>query len=175
LNGWHRELDVHTNTFRRQALDIAKYDQVLVENSDKIMELHGHVQRITEAQRQMEGNLEQISRQQEALHQLLEALEQQADQTYKEHQSKMTPDDIEREKSYQMAENINADLDQMANVLKEIISKLNTAQDKPSDQDAVYQIVKILDNDLHALQRMEIKCTQLQVKLDKVDKLLQSF
>ena len=50
------------------------------------------------AQKQLDSNLEVISRQQDELHALLDQLENQVERYYSEHEGEMTPADIEREK-----------------------------------------------------------------------------
>jgi len=60
--------------------------------------LHGSVQKVSLAQKQLDSNLEVISRQQDELHALLDQLENQVERYYSEHEGEMTPADIEREK-----------------------------------------------------------------------------
>jgi len=73
---------------------------------------------------------------------------------------------------YKLAENINGELDQMSNSLKEIITKLNAANDRSSEQKAnpVYQITEILNSHLHTLQWVDNANTQLDSKLKQVEK-----
>ena len=60
----------------------------------------------------------------------------------------------------------------MSNSLKEIITKLNAANDRSSEQKAnpVYQITEILNSHLHTLQWVDNANTQLDSKLKQVEK-----
>jgi hypothetical protein len=92
---WGRELEDQTTTFRSQALELSKWDTMLLDNSgkvptlysmpwgshthailihlrsDQIMALHGSVKKVEVAQKTLDSNLEIISRQQDELHQLV--------------------------------------------------------------------------------------------------------
>jgi nuclear pore complex protein Nup62 len=171
INMWNSELEEDAITFRRQAIEIAKWDRILLENSDKILALHGNVKRVELAQKQLDSNLEMISRQQGELHELMDQLEAEVDKVYSNHESEMTPADLERENGYQLAENVNGELDQMAITLKEIIKKLNSANERAVDQDnPVHQIVDILNSHLHSLQWVTQQTAQVQTKLARVSK-----
>lgn len=161
-------MEDQTITFRKQALELSKWDKMLLDNSGKIMALHGSVKKVEVAQKTLDSNLEIISRQQDELHQLLEQLENEVDKVYAARTSngQLGGADSERESGYALAEEINSDLDQMANTLKDHINKLNAAHTSAADSDnPVYQIVEILNAHLHSLQWVEDNSNQLHSKL----------
>jgi len=172
INMWNGELEECLIAFRKQAIKIAKWDRLLIENCDRIMQLRDMVQRNQSAQKQLDSDLEIINRQQEELHQLLGQLEERVIEIYqdKEKNGFFTPADIEREKGYQLAELINNDLNQMSNTLTEITTKISTTRGRSIDPDsAIYQVTEILDAHLRALQRLD---HDINSKLGQVDKML---
>jgi len=169
INMWSQELEDQTINFRKQALEIFKWDRVLVENSDRIMSLQGNVTQVENSQKKLSDSLDTISRQQEELHQLLTSLELEVDKIYAQRDGEMTPVDYERESGYALADNINGELDQMSNTLKEIVTKLNASHKKAADSDnPVYQVVEILNAHLHSLQWLNENSNQVQTKLGRL-------
>jgi len=170
INDWSNELEENVRVFTKQAVDVSKWDQSIMENGDKVYKLHTEVKRVQVSQKELEQNLEIISTQQNELSSLLDSLESEVDGIVAD--SDLTPTDIEREKGYQMAEDINAQLDQMATTLKDLVSKLNLSQEKNGDgENPVFQIVKILNAHLNSLQWIDQNSSYLQSKLQEVSRI----
>jgi hypothetical protein len=77
--------------------------------------------------------LELIYGKQTELHEVLGHLENEVEGMYKA-DSEMQPADEEREKGYRLAENVDAQLNQMGTTLKELITKINKMHDRSVDQ-----------------------------------------
>jgi len=155
--------------FREQAIDVAQWDKNVMENGDKIFKLHSEALRVQVAQKELDQNLEILYTQQNELHQLLASLENEVETLANE--IDMNPTDVEREKGYQLAEDINSQLDQMGNTVKELITKLNTSQEKSVDaENPIAQIVKILNSHLNSLQWIDQNSAILQSRIQDVSK-----
>lgn len=160
-------MEEQVRSFTNQAVEVAKWDKEIMENGDKIFKLQHEVQRVHVAQKELDQNLEIIYTQQTELHQMLESLE--SDVANMVNETEMGPTDTEREKGYQLAEDINGQLDQMSNTLKDLISKLNSASEKTEDTDnPVNQIVKILNAHLNSLNWVDENASLLNTKVQEI-------
>jgi nuclear pore complex protein Nup62 len=72
-----------------------------------------------------------------------------------------------------MAEDINKQLDQMETTLRDLVKKINTAQEQEMDKDSpVYQIMQILNAHLTSLQWIDQTSSQVQQKILDLEKQL---
>lgn len=155
--------------FTKQAVSIANYDRMLIENADRIFDLYGEVQRVQVAGDELDHNLDLIHSQQTQLHYMLESMEKEAESLKIE---ASTSADIEREKGYKQAEEVTAQLDQMAVTLRDLVMKLNSSQETAADKEnPMHQIKKVLNEHLTSLQRIDKASADLQSKIHNLGKL----
>lgn len=83
--------------------------------------------------------------------------------------------DPEREYTYRLAENIDTQLKQMSEDLKEIIEHLNEANRAQDSSDPIVQIVKILNAHMNSLQWLVQRSNLLNQKIHQIDHMHQSF
>ena len=83
--------------------------------------------------------------------------------------------DPEREYTYRLAENIDTQLKQMSEDLKEIIEHLNEANRAQDSSDPIVQIVKILNAHMNSLQWLVQRTNMLDQKIQQIDQMHQSF
>ncbi|KAI7894248.1 Nsp1-like C-terminal region-domain-containing protein [Mucor mucedo] len=180
LNLWTKELEKQTKDFHKQANQVAKWDQQLIENGNKITSLHENVTKVEVTQREIDQNLEYINTQQEELNAILDTYEKQIMEVFDESnlQQPMQPADVQRERAYGMAESLNAQLDDVnrnLNVMVEEINKMGSSQQlsttDENDDDVVGQIVQILNSHLSSLQWIDTHSIDLQNKIQEVSKL----
>ncbi len=83
------------------------------------------------------------------------------------------PPDAERERTYQLAETLDAQLQRMSDDLREVIEHLNTSQSSKGDDDTdpVVQIGRVLNAHMDSLQWIDQTTVQVQRKLDEVTRL----
>jgi len=142
---------------------------MLIENSDKIFELSMEVQRVQVAEDELDNNLDMINSQQAQLHTMLEAMEAEAE-TLKS--DVVTSADLEREKGYKLAEEVNSQLDQMSITLRDLVAKLNASQETGADKDSpMHQIKKVLNAHLTSLLWIDQNTAALQSKIHELGKL----
>jgi nuclear pore complex protein Nup62 len=73
-----------------------------------------------------------------------------------------------------LAENINAQLDQMSLTLKTLVDKINNKQARTDDnENQIHQIVRVLNSHLNSLQWIDQSTNQLQNRLSEIGKSLQ--
>ncbi|KAI8376882.1 Nsp1-like C-terminal region-domain-containing protein, partial [Blakeslea trispora] len=177
LNMWTKELEKQTTEFHKQATQVAQWDQQLIENGNKISTLHDNVTKVEVTQREIEQNLSYISAQQEEINSILDNYEKQIKEIFDENnlQQPMQPADVQREKSYGLAESLNSQLDDVSrnlNIMVEEINKMGNAKQMTTEEDdTVGQIVQILNAHLSSLQWIDTHSMKLENKIQEVTKL----
>ncbi|KAM6154628.1 nuclear pore glycoprotein p62 isoform 1-T3 [Erethizon dorsatum] len=168
INKWSLELEDQERHFLQQATQVNAWDRTLIENGEKITSLHREVEKVKLDQKRLDQELDFILSQQKELEDLLSPLEEsvkeQSGTIYLQHA------DEEREKTYKLAENIDAQLKRMAQDLKDIIEHLNTSGGPADSSDPLQQICKILNAHMDSLQWIDQNSALLQRKVEEVTK-----
>ncbi|KAM9225534.1 nuclear pore glycoprotein p62 [Dugong dugon] len=168
INKWSLELEDQERHFLQQATQVNAWDRTLIENGEKITSLHREVEKVKLDQKRLDQELDFILSQQKELEDLLspleEAAKEQSGTIYLQHA------DEEREKTYKLAENIDAQLKRMAQDLKDIIEHLNTAGGPADSSDPLQQICKILNAHMDSLQWVDQNSALLQRRVEEASK-----
>uniref|UniRef100_A0A671YM43 Nuclear pore glycoprotein p62 n=1 Tax=Sparus aurata TaxID=8175 RepID=A0A671YM43_SPAAU len=169
INKWSLELDDQERHFLQQATQVNAWDRMLVENGEKITALHKEMEKVKLDQRRLNQELDFILSQQKELEDLLcpleESVKEQSGTIY------MQNADEERERTYKLAENVDAQLKRMSQDLKEIIEHLNTSSGPADTSDPLQQICKILNTHMDSLQWIDQNSVLLQRRVEEVSKL----
>uniref|UniRef100_A0A8D0DKC6 Nuclear pore glycoprotein p62 n=1 Tax=Salvator merianae TaxID=96440 RepID=A0A8D0DKC6_SALMN len=172
INKWSLELEDQEKHFLQQATQVNAWDRTLIENGEKITSLHREVEKVKLDQKRLDQELDFILSQQKELEDLLipleESVKEQSGTIYLQHA------DEEREKTYKLAENIDAQLKRMAQDLKDIIEHLNTSAGPADTSDPLQQICKILNAHMDSLQWIDQNSALLQRKVEEVTKVCES-
>ncbi|XP_056657805.1 nuclear pore glycoprotein p62-like isoform X1 [Monodelphis domestica] len=172
INKWSLELEDQEKHFLHQATQVNAWDQTLIENGEKITSLHREVEKVKLDQKRLDQELDFILSQQKELEDLLtpleEAVKEQSGTIYLQHA------DEEREKTYQLAETIDAQLKRMAQDLKDVIEHLNVSGGSPDTGDPLQQVCKILNAHMDSLQWIDQNSASLQRKVEEVSKVCES-
>ncbi|XP_062997842.1 nucleoporin-62 C-terminal-like protein isoform X2 [Elgaria multicarinata webbii] len=172
INKWSLELEDQEKHFLQQATQVNAWDRTVIENGEKIMSLHREVEKVKLDQKRLDQELDFILSQQKELEDLLvpleESVKEQGGTIYMQHA------DEEREKTYKLAENIDAQLKRMAQDLKDIIEHLNTSGGPADTSDPLQQICKILNAHMDSLQWIDQNSALLQRKVEEVTKVCES-
>lgn len=84
---------------------------------------------------------------------------------------KIPHSDIEKAQTYTMAENLDTQLRQMSEDLKEVIEHLNEVSKLQNSNDPIVQIGRILNAHMTSLQWIETSTSQINTKLDEINKM----
>ncbi|KAM6381703.1 nuclear pore glycoprotein p62-like [Pluvialis apricaria] len=172
INKWSLELEDQEKHFLHQATQVNAWDRMLIENGEKITSLHREVEKVKLDQKRLDQELDFILSQQKELEDLLtpleESVKEQSGTIYLQHA------DEERERTYKLAENIDAQLKRMAQDLKDIIEHLNTSGGPADTSDPLQQICKILNAHMDSLQWIDQNSAVLQRKVEEVTKVCES-
>nr|BAE40127.1 unnamed protein product [Mus musculus] len=168
INKWSLELEDQERHFLQQATQVNAWDRTLIENGEKITSLHREVEKVKLDQKRLDQELDFILSQQKELEDLLSPLEEsvkeQSGTIYLQHA------DEEREKTYKLAENIDAQLKRMAQDLKDIIEHLNMAGGPADTSDPLQQICKILNAHMDSLQWVDQSSAMLQRRVEEASR-----
>jgi len=168
VDKWLHDLNEQEKIFLNQAAQVNMWDRQLIENGEKISETHNEVERVKAEQSRLDRELDFILSQQEELEELLNPIEAQLNSqqmiSYAQHA------DIERERTYGLAENIDSQLKQMMQSLNEIIDHVNTSNTTPKNQkdDTMVQISKILNAHMDSLQWIDQNTNKLKQRVKEV-------
>jgi len=166
MNKWTLELEDMEKQFMNQATQVNAWDQLLVKNGEKILNLNDAVSRVRQDQQRLEHELDFVSGQQAELEEALRPLEQAMAGT-------TVTVDTDRERTYQLAENLDAQLKRMSEDLKEVISHLNAGNRATDISDPVAQIAKILNAHMDSLQWIDSNATVVEKQLAQAARVMQ--
>lgn len=126
---WQSELDSSVKEFSRQAGEVAAWDRVLLKGGDEISRLMASIAQAEERQGSIDQTLDYVEQQQTELNALLDTYEAQRQDILASAGANRGVDvgvaDVEREKTYTLAENLNAQLDDMSRNLVSMIDEVN--------------------------------------------------
>ncbi|PNF19859.1 Nuclear pore glycoprotein p62 [Cryptotermes secundus] len=163
INKWTLELEEQEKLFMNQATQVNAWDRLLIGNGEKIVGLNNAVERVKLEQQQLDNELDFILAQQRELEECLAPLEKELDSN--------GVADPEREHIFQMAENMDTQLKQMSEDLKEIIEHLNETNRTQDTSDPIVQIGRILNAHMNSLQWIDQNTALIATHLEQVSKL----
>ncbi|XP_033152669.1 nuclear pore glycoprotein p62 [Drosophila mauritiana] len=166
INKWTLEFEEQEKVFTEQATQINAWDKLLISNNQKIVELNDAVKKVKTDQQVLDQELEFIATQQKELEDSLGPLEKEF--------VNLPRVDMERSQTYLMVENLDTQLKQMSEDLKEIIDNLNEANKGQDTTDPIIQIGKILNAHMNSLQWIESQSTNISKKLEDIGKIQDS-
>lgn len=130
INRWASDIEKYKGEFVKQSEHVKKWDTVLIENGDKLVDLLSKTIEAEKAQTRMDTVLLQLESEQEELATALDYYEGQI-KTFCDSQlannDGMQPADRERERTYSQAEKLNEMLIGMEGDLGEMIKAINKA------------------------------------------------
>ncbi|XP_061393796.1 nuclear pore glycoprotein p62-like [Musca vetustissima] len=167
INKWTLELEEQEKVFTDQATQINAWDKVLISNNQKILDLNDAVQKVKADQQTLEQELEFIATQHKELEESIVPLQKEF--------MKIPQVDVERSQTYLMVENLDTQLKQMSEDLKEIIDNLNESNKCQDNTDPIIQIGKILNAHMSSLQWIEQSTSNIGNKLEDITKMHETF
>ncbi|CEG47420.1 Nuclear porin [Plasmopara halstedii] len=174
INAWSEQLERNTDTFTTEAVKVSKWDSDLMDSQRKLGDLAIDVRRIQVAQNELDTNLDTIFAYQMELKSTLEQLEHSVDKMYESQDQMPVAADIEREQTLQLSVDIDGQLNSMTTTLKEIVERLNKAQDEVADEsNPIVQIMKVLNVHHNSLQWIESSADQINNEIGQLSRKLQ--
>lgn len=183
LNRFQSELETDTIAFLQEAQRIAHYDATLRDTQCSLSELATMVQRLFVHQQEVDSQLQGIGSYQKELATTLDQLEQNVDELFAAQSGISVQDvDIERERAYERALEVDSKLGQMGNVLENVVGELNAAQERVwsmsrgSDgygkDKEVGDIINVFNSHNQTLAQLETKARNLEAEVAMVNQVL---
>lgn len=117
----------------------------------------------------LDAQLSAIDEEQRTLNQTLNSMEDEVKHYFDQTKLQPVPNQ-ERFSTYNLADNINKQLEEMSQDIKEMITKLNTSYDRTVDDSTdTNNIIKILNSHLASLQWVDHKSAVLSQQIHKAE------
>lgn len=158
--------------FNQQAADIATREFKLFSNSSLMFDLYKKCEDIQKDQIKLDENFNKLESNQIEITDTLNELEANVNQLcHTQNDMHFINSDGERERVYQLAISLNAQLNTMDDVIQNHVTEINSRQDTPVDDD-VASVIQILNVHLTLLQNMYQHANTLNSKITEVGNLL---
>ncbi|KAF2668490.1 hypothetical protein BT63DRAFT_479898 [Microthyrium microscopicum] len=176
LTRWATDLTKYQKEFQKQAEQVAEWDRVLVTNADKISKL---VAKTFQAERdagEVERQLTSVENHQEELEQWLDKYEKDADDLIMKAglSGDSTGTDVERERTFKLAEKLTDRLDGLNKDLVDVIEEINAVSsllnNTKGTDDPLSNVVRVLNSHLMQLQKIDMDASLLQAKVKEAQK-----
>jgi nuclear pore complex protein Nup62 len=131
INRFQAELETDAIAFLVEAQRVAHYDATLRDSQRSLSELTNMVSRLMLHQTDVNAQVQGIGSYQSELSKTLDVLERNVDELFAAQGNSHPLDaDVEREKSYERAIDVDTKLDVMNTTLRHVVSDLNAAQER---------------------------------------------
>jgi len=167
-------LHSHIQKFTQQASEIAEWELKLCTNTTKVCQLYENLEVVEKAQNDLDDGLGRIDSQQREIDETISELEKKVESLFtgNENNAKLQPAEEQRENAYEMAENINAQLNMMDVTLNNLISTLNSQQQFEEEDSEIAKITEVLNIHYETLNQICQKSTALETKLNETEQTL---
>ncbi|XP_050535782.1 nuclear pore glycoprotein p62 [Daktulosphaira vitifoliae] len=164
INNWTVSLENQEKQFLNQANEITVWDNMLTNQSAKLVKLYDILERKEKEQVDIENELDFLLSQQKELEDCLIPLEQELQSA-----EVLSSMNNEREPIYKAAQEIDNQVKQMSGDIKEIVNNLNKANSKKDSDDDLDTICRILNCHMTALQYIEHNAENLSSMVAEVN------
>ena len=132
MSRWLNDTSKYKAQFFRQAEEIKKWDQLLIENGEKISKLYNDTTEEEKKQNRIDTQLSYLENEQDELSDILDHYENLVKELFEGQiggTDGMQPADTEREGTYFLARRLNDYLEQMGKDLASMIEEINKASE----------------------------------------------
>ncbi|XP_060840828.1 nuclear pore glycoprotein p62 [Rhopalosiphum padi] len=164
INNWTVSLENQEKQFLNQANEITVWDNMLTNQSTKLVKLYDILEQKEKEQVDIENELDFLLSQQKELEDCLVPLEQELQSA-----EVLSSLNNEREPIYKAAQEIDNQVKQMSGDIKEIVNNLNKANSKKDSDDDLDTICRILNCHMTALQYIEHNAENLSAMVSEVN------
>ncbi|KAL8992823.1 MAG: hypothetical protein Q9169_006809 [Polycauliona sp. 2 TL-2023] len=179
ITRWASDLAKYQKEFQKQAEKVASWDRMLVDNSEKIQKLYGSTLEAERATVEVERQITAVENDQNELESWLDRYEKEVDQMISNQSDSFQGPDLERERTYHLAEKLSSRLDEMGKDLGSMVEEINDASSslnrnsKPDDP--LSQVVRVLNSHLTQLQQIDQGANALKLKVAAAEKASRSM
>ena len=164
--GWNEELENQVQEFQRQAVSLSEWDKKILSNAERVGKLNVRVSEIEQLQRELEQGVNYISTQQAELENLLDGIDRELPKMISAlGKTPQVGADADRSKTFDLAENLQIQLNDASSQLSRLVNHLNTKSKSnpiPPENTVTPNVAQILNNHFETLNWIEEQVTLLQ-------------
>lgn len=164
INRWNTDIEQQVSVFIKQATQVNAWSGLLLANGEKISDLCSDLERVKMQQNDLDNELDRVASQQAELEAILLPLEEASSRSKS---SSMHNVDTERERTYNLAGSVDAQIKSLAAELREVIERINSQQGDGGNGNLSH-VTQILSSHTDALQWVEEQSASLQRRLEQV-------
>ncbi|EPY52064.1 nucleoporin Nsp1 [Schizosaccharomyces cryophilus OY26] len=164
LNKWSSDLTTQTTVFNKLCDQVADWDKALIDNGALISKLYAETVDAEQLSNRVDDGLEYVSSSQQELFKLLDSYEAQLESF--DGRTPTAPN-VERERAFNVADDILSRLDRLGEDLGTVINQMN---DFSKPDDSISEIVKVLNAQVASLGWVENRIFQMEEKIESVKK-----
>jgi nuclear pore complex protein Nup62 len=163
--GWNEELENQVQEFQRQAVSLAEWDKKIIKNAERVGKLNTKVSEIEQMQRDVEQGVSYVTAQQAELEALLDGIDRELPKMNAVlGKSPLAGSDAERSKTFELAEGVQVQLNDVSQQLSRMVEQINTSSvasaEAPSE--GMTAVAQILNNHMEVLSWIEKQVSTLQ-------------
>ncbi|KIY52338.1 hypothetical protein FISHEDRAFT_35401, partial [Fistulina hepatica ATCC 64428] len=178
VNRWTADLDAQVKEFNKFATEIAVWDRAIMENGNNLSGIANQVLNAERDQLEIEQSLDTIEQHQASLSAMLDTYEKSSQELLGGPNGSLRaldtgPADSERDKSYMLASDLHANLDDLTGSLVQMIESVNSLELNDSAEakdDPMAQIAQILSNHLESLQWIDTSVRDVEGKVTEIER-----
>lgn len=172
INTFQKELEKDALFYIKEAERVAKYDSVLRQSERAITDLTVQTQRCLVHEKEIDSTIQSVATLQEEVEKNLASIEKQVDELFeKQADYSQIEADVERERAYTTAAQLEADIQMLLESLEATMQDLKSAQETTLSGDAGY-IVKILNDHRNTLADLDTASRRLDRDVEQANQLL---
>ncbi|XP_060865404.1 nuclear pore glycoprotein p62-like [Metopolophium dirhodum] len=164
INNWTVSLENQEKQFIKQANEITVWDNILTNQSAKLVKMYDILEQKEKEQVDIENELDFLLSQQKELEDCLIPIEQELQSC-----EVLSSLNNEREPIYKAAQEIDSQVKLLSGDIKEIVNSLNRANSKKDSDDDLNSICRILNCHMTALQYIEHNAENLSSMVSEMN------
>ena len=175
---WIKMLNAQTQTFKKSCQEVKEWDDFLLAMHHDLNIYSKHTTRQIQELDELNNSLDSMKQVHEQIHQELTGTLKDVQQKIHEvSENNATAADKERQKNYEMAEDVNGRVTQLTDQLRVVVKKLNDVQDRrgsKSKMSHIETIEQIVDKHLRSLEQIDQKTEEIANSLSTTQSIASS-
>ena len=175
---WIKMLNAQTQTFKKSCQEVKEWDDFLLAMHHDLNIYSKHTTRQIQELDELNNSLDSMKQVHEQIHQELTGTLKDVQQKLHEvSENNATAADKERQKNYEMAEDVNGRVTQLTDQLRVVVKKLNDVQDRrgsKSKMSHIETIEQIVDKHLRSLEQIDQKTEEIANSLSTTQSIASS-